>query len=89
MLVQGYSAKKILQMLPDEIKVSLNTIYRIDKVATYEEYRGVRQETDSPDKVTIITPHSQTKEIVEAINKTNILLESLFTIVKELNDSLR
>lgn len=88
MLIQGYSVKKVLQMLPDEIKVSDQTIRKVDKAATYDDYCGVKEEP-KPEKVLQVTPYPQTKEIVEAINKTNILLESLFQLVKELTDSLK
>lgn len=89
MLIQGYSVKKIEQMLPDEIKVSDFTIRKIDKVQNYAEYCGEKPEPKAPDKVVQITPHAQTQEVVDAINRTNILLESLFQVVNELCASLK
>jgi transposase len=88
MLTQGYSAKKISQMLPEEISVTTNTIYKVEKAATYDEYCGKRPEPKVPDKIVQITPYSQTQDVVDAINRTNVLLESLFQLVKELRDSL-
>ena len=89
MLLQGYSPKKVHQMLPEEIRVCLAVIHKVNNSATFDEYRGIKPETvEAPEKVTMITPHAQTKEIVDAINRTNVLLESLFQIVKELKESL-
>ena len=88
MLMQGYSVKKIHQMLPAEVAVCEATIRKIDAATTYKEYCGEKEE-EKPEKIIQVTPYPQTKEIVEAIGKTNILLESLFQIVKELSDSLK
>lgn len=88
MLLQGYSPKKVHQMLPEEIRVCLAVIHKVNNSATFDEYRGVKPEPEAPEKVTVITPHAQTKEVVDAINRTNVLLESLFQIVKELKESL-
>lgn len=86
MLIQGYSVKKVVQMLPDAIKVSPNVVYRVDKAATYDEYRGIKKEPEP--KIVPVMSKAQSADIVEAINKTNVLLESLFQMVKELCDSL-
>lgn len=89
MLIQGYSVKKVHQMLPEPIRICENSIYKIDKADTYDDFIGVKKEPEKPEKVIQVTPHAQTQEIVDAINRTNVLLESLFQIVKELNDSLK
>ena len=74
-------------MLPDEIKVSLQVIYRVDRAATYADYCGVKEEPEKKE-VPIYKTATQHQEVLEAIGKSNILLESLFQIVKELVDSL-
>lgn len=91
MLDSGNSPKKVLHILPDEIKVSENTIRKVSGSKDYDEYCGVKKEEPPkpPEKAVQITPYAQTKEIVEAIGKTNILLESIFQMLKELNDSLK
>ena len=88
MLSQGYSIKKIESMLPEEIKICANSIRKIDGSGTYAEYLGEKKEEPKPEKVVQITPYSQTKEVVEEIAKTNVLLESIFQMLKELMDSL-
>ena len=82
MLVQGYSVKKVQQMLPDEISVSPQVIYRVNSSENYKDYLGVKE--DEPKKVVQVTPYTHTKEVVDAINRTNILLESLFQRVNDL-----
>lgn len=88
MLVQGYSVKKVAQMLPEEIAVCQNTIHKINNAATYDEYCGVKPEPEKPD-VKAYIPHAQSKEIVEEIQKTNIRLDSIFQMLKELVDLLK
>lgn len=84
-LKEGYSIPKIIKMLPDEVKVSSNTVRKIKEAEDYEAYCGIKKEEPEkpPEKVLQITPYAQTKEIVEAIEKTNILLESIFQMMKE------
>lgn len=85
-LKEGYSISKIIKMLPDEVKVSANTVRKIKEAEDYEAYCGVKKEEPEkpPEKVVQITPYVQTKEIVEAIGKTNILLESIFQMMNEM-----
>ena len=88
MLNQGYSPKKVVQMLPDEIKVAVNTIRKIGNADTYDEYCGIKPEPKEPEKVVAITPFSQTKDVIDAIERTNVRLDSIFQLLKELVESL-
>lgn len=89
-LKEGYSKAKILKMLPDEAKVSPNTVRKVNETADYDDYCGVKKEPEKPpEKVVQITPYAQTKDIVEAIGKTNILLESIFQITNEQAEELK
>lgn len=87
----GYSVSKVLQMLPEEVKISHETVRKIRSSEDYDAYCGVKKEEPEkpPEKAVQITPYAHTKEIVDAIGKTNILLESIFQMLKELNDSLK
>lgn len=90
-LKEGYSIPKIIKMLPDEVKVSPNTVRKIKEAEDYEAYCGIKKEEPEkpPEKVVQITPYAQTKEIVEVIGKTNILLESIFQIGVEQDGELK
>jgi len=88
MLLQGYSAKKLSQMLPAEISVSLNTIRKIDGAATYNEYCGVKPEPKAPEKPVQIVPYTSSREIVDAINATNEKLDRLCGMLASLLESL-
>ena len=85
LLAQGNSMNKVAALIPDEAKVSHNTIRKVSAAKDYDEYCGVKKEEPEkpPEKAVQITPYAQTKEIVAAIEKTNILLESIFQMMKE------
>lgn len=87
MLVQGYSPKKVHQMMPDEIRVSMNVIYRVSNAATYDDYCGVKPE--EPEKKVVITPISQTKEIVSILESVNNRLDLLCQMLGEILTMLK
>ena len=87
MLIQGYSVKKIVQMLLAEIAVSGETVRKCGRSANYQEYCGIKPEP-KPEKVIQITPHAQSKEIVDAINATNEKLDRIGALLASLIESL-
>jgi hypothetical protein len=89
MLADGYSAKKIEQTLPDEIKVCRPIIYKVDKFATYDEYCGIaKKPVPQPDMKAVLT-HVQTVDIIKEIGATNERLDRLCALVEELVNLLK
>lgn len=83
MLADGYSAKKIEQTLPDEIKVCRNIIYKVDKYGSYREYCGIAPEPVKEPKISMM-PYAQSSEIIKAINGVQERLDSLCGMIGEL-----
>ena len=89
LLTQGYSAKKVCQMLPDEVKVCQNTIVKVNNASTYNEYLGIKPEPDPVEEKPKYVPHAQVKEITDSIEKLGEHLTRIEGLFEELLSLLR